>query len=256
MLLIGGQSPEQEELLSRFPGGAPEREMLKILMDGPESHRYDSLEELLFELSLRREIIRAANDLYRSGMGFEIFQNSRANDEFWERKNDGGFALKKGVKPADAIRDIFRNGRKYSTECATAMVILYYRAVLEVFGEELFNSTFPKIYLMNWHRLDPLLREVGLPRHVTDHLPGDRRYFANPDVNPETPQWQGENVIDLGKGIFYGHGVGRNDADYFITALNGNRREDAQREAYLMDQAARPDFRRLYQVYRAGAGNP
>lgn len=250
MIQIDGRPLEAEELMPRFSHKAPEREILKILLGSQETYHYDSLEQLLFELTLRGEIIHAANALYKSGMGFEVFRNSRCNEEFWERRRDGGFALRKEVKPADAIRDIFKNGRKYGTECATAMMILYYKALLEVFGDEAFNRLFPQIYLMNWHKVDPLLREVGLPHRAKDYLPGDRRYFANPDVNPETPQWQGENVIDLGGGIFYGHGVGRNTADYFINALNGNRKEDAGREAYLMDKAARPDFSRLYIIYQ------
>lgn len=37
--------------------------------------------------------------------------------------DEGGFLLRSGVTPASAIRDIFRNGRQYGFECATAIVI-------------------------------------------------------------------------------------------------------------------------------------
>lgn len=253
MISINGNTVAAEELLDQFPGDAPEREMINALADSEEKHRYDSMEQLEFELRLRREIINAANALYKSGMDFEIFRDSKCNEDYWDRQDDGGFTLKDGVKPADAIRDIFKNGREYGTECATAMVMVYYKALLEVFGDEAFNRMFPKIYLMNWHKIDPLLRDVGQPRKSRDFFPGDRLYFTNPDVDPETPEWQGENVIDLGGGVYYGHGVGRGKADYFIKALNSNRRDDADEEAHLMDTAARPNFRRLYGRYQRSA---
>lgn len=253
MISINGQAVSAAELLSRFPENAPEREMIHALANSAENYRYDSMEQLDFELRLRREIINASNALYKSGMNFEIFRDTKCNEDYWDRRDDGGFALKSGVQPAAAIRDIFQNGRKYGTECATAMVMIYYKALLEVFGDEAFNRLFPQIYLMNWHRIDSLLREVGQPRRSKDFLPGDRRYFKNPDVDPETPEWQGENVIDLGGGIYYGHGVGKGRAEYFLKALNGNRRDDADQEAYLMDTAARPNFRRLYGFYQRSA---
>ena len=89
----------------------------------------------------------------------------------------------------------------------------------------------------------------------TDYLPGDRRYFANPDVNPETPEWQGENVIDLGDGLYFGHGIGTHKAETFIRDLNDNRKGDATREAYLVKKAGRPDFKRLYNLYEDAIHN-
>ncbi|MPN63583.1 Protein-glutamine gamma-glutamyltransferase [bioreactor metagenome] len=136
------------------------------------------------------------------------------------------------------------------------MVILYYKALLEVFGDELFDATFPKITLMNWHALDPLIREVGIPRPVADVLLGDRGYFDNPDVDPETPQWQGENVIVLPDDLYYGHGIGIRTADEMIRALNGNRFEGATQSAEFLDSLARPNFKKLYQVMPREASRP
>lgn len=250
MILIGGQSADMAALTQGLGERSVEREALRILSESGETYRYDSAEQLQFELRLRKEIVRAAKDLNRSGMDFETFRESRCNENFWKRGFDGGFALKDGVKPSDAVRDIFRNGSKYGTECATAMMIVYYKAMLEVFGAEAFDKMFPNLYLMNWHRIGWELREVGVPRREKDYLPGDRRYFNNPDVNPETPEWQGENVIDMGNGYYYGHGAGLSNAAFFIRALNGNRIQDADEEAYLMDNAGRPNFKRLYTLYR------
>lgn len=133
-------------------------------------------------------------------------------------------------------------------ECATAMIIVYYGALLSVFKDK-FDTTFPYIYLMNWHIIYPLIESTGFPRPVKDILLGDRCYFKNPDVNPETMWWQGENVIVLGDDLYYGHGIGIGDSDYFIDSLNENRKKDATKSAYLMDVAARPDFKLLADVY-------
>jgi protein-glutamine gamma-glutamyltransferase len=133
------------------------------------------------------------------------------------------------------------------------MQIVYYMALLNTFGESLFNRLFRRIILMNWRSMDPLLREIGLPRKTEKMLIGDRGYFDNPDVDPETPEWQGENVIVLPGGRYYGHGIGIGTAEQIIRALNANRRENAARSAFLLDSASRPDFRRLASLfYEAG----
>ncbi|OQB21435.1 MAG: Protein-glutamine gamma-glutamyltransferase [Firmicutes bacterium ADurb.Bin182] len=225
-----------------------EKSMLGALNEHPETFRFDSSKQLLFELKLRGAIIQSSRRLNRSGMSFEVFRKSKCNEAYWDRMANGGFSLKSSVKPSDAIRDIFINGRKYATECATAMVIVYYGALLELYSEELFNKLFPVIHLMNWHDIDRNLREIGIMNKEKLYLPGDRRYFDNPDVDPETPYWQGENVIDLGNGQYYGHGIGIGDAEVFIRALNRNRKEDADESAYFMDACARPNFKRLHSI--------
>jgi protein-glutamine gamma-glutamyltransferase len=242
--------------MEQYRPGSVERSILGILSESEDRHSYSSPEQLSFELSLRREIIDAANAQMRSGLRFKIFRESFCNPDFWERTPNGGFALKSGVKPSDAIRDIFKNGRLYGTECATAMVMIYYKALLELFPEEDFNRIFPSPYLMNWHNIERELQSVGAMMKSDTFLPGDRRYFANPDVDPVTPEWQGENVIDMDNGYFYGHGVGKYRADVFIEALNRKRKEDADESAYLMEAVGRPNFKRLFNLYeRATAQN-
>jgi protein-glutamine gamma-glutamyltransferase len=128
------------------------------------------------------------------------------------------------------------------------MVIVYYGALTKLYGKEIFDRTFNNIYLMDWHNIHPLLKEIGYMNRSAVYLPGDRRYFANPDVDPETPEWQGENVIDLSDGSYYGHGIGIGSENDIINALNQNRREGSTRSAYLMDTVGHPNFKRLYQV--------
>jgi protein-glutamine gamma-glutamyltransferase len=132
----------------------------------------------------------------------------------------------------------------YGTECATAIVIVYYLALVEVLPAELFDQLFSDIYLMDWKYLDKDLG-VGTYYGVNDSLPGDCLYFKNPDVNPDTPEWQGENVIKLIGGYYYGHGIGIKTADEIIRELNRNRIRDSVNSAYLMDMIVKPDFNYL-----------
>ena len=250
MITITGTSFDVSTMMDDYPRGSIERQLLEVMSQSAENYRFDSLSQLQFELRLRKEIVKAARELNDSRFSFAIFHKSRVNTEYWERTPNGGFRLKSGASPSDAIRDIFTNGVAYATECATAMIIIYYKALLSVYGDKLFNEVFPSIYLMNWHGIDPLLRSVGIPRKTKDVLLGDRKYFDNPDVNPKTPEWQGENVIVLPGDLYYGHGIGINTAEEMIRSLNGNRKKNATRSAFLLDSAGRPDFDQLAGIYQ------
>jgi protein-glutamine gamma-glutamyltransferase len=248
MIMISGNQMRLEQFAADYAADTIERKILSQLAESSEKYRYDSDAQLKFEIRLRKAIINSSYELNRSNMDFAIFRKSRCNPEFWDRKNNGGFALKAGVKPSEAIRDIFVNSSKYATECATAMMIVYYKALLDVYGDALFNKTFPRIELMNWHNINRPLREVGQMKKTKDFILGDRRYFVNPDVDPVTPQWQGENVIDLDGKKYYGHGIGIADAETIIRALNRHRSEDADESAYLNDMVGRPNFIRLANI--------
>ena len=223
MIFIQNEPLNVASFVKNYPEGSVERAIIKILSSSSATHSYNSIGELQFELKLRREIVQAARDLSKSKLAFRVFRKSFCNPQYWTRTRDGGFALKRGVKPSAAVRDIYQNSAKYGTECATAMLIVYYKALLETLGENAFDQIFPNIHLMNWHQIERELKDVGFMHPANDHLPGDRRYFANPDVDPYTPEWQGENVIDLGDGTYYGHGIGLYPAKTFIKLLNGNR---------------------------------
>lgn len=249
MIILSGRPFDISALVNEYPENSVERQVLHAMAEGAGRYAYDSLNQLKFELLLRNEIVNAARALYKSELSFATFHKARANPEYWDRTPNGGFRLKREAEPAAAIEDIFTNGGAYATECATAMVIVYYRALLDVFGKERFNKLFPKIYLMNWRIEEPLLKEIGTPKPAADILLGDRGYFSNPDVNPETPQWVGENVIVLPDSLYYGHGIGMTSADRIISSLNANRRLDATQSAFFLDSAGRPNFKRLSDIY-------
>ncbi len=249
MILISGDTFDISAIADEYPRGSVEQQLLITMSQSSHQYRFDSLNQLKFELRMRKETVNSAVALNRSGLRFSDFHKSRCNPDYWDRTPNGGFRLKDGADSARAIEDIFTNGSAYATECATAMMIVYYKALLNIFKHDAFNRLFPEIYLMNWRSIDPLLREVGKPRKVEDFLYGDRGYFKNPDVDPKTPEWQGENVIILPDELYYGHGIGIRPAADMIRALNNNRKKDATQSAYFTDTASRPDFNKLAAAY-------
>jgi protein-glutamine gamma-glutamyltransferase len=68
-----------------------------------------------------------------------------------------------------------------------------------------------------------------------------------------TPEWQGENAIDMGDGTYYGHGIGIRDEETMIKILNRFRVKGSNVSAYLMKTATRPDFAGLFRIQTASA---
>jgi len=249
MIVISNNIVKVDTFIDEYKANDIERDIINKMNLSKERYEYNSLNQLKFELKLRKNIVIAAKNLNEGDMSFETFRKSMCNLDYWERSEEGGFILKKGITPSEAIEDISINSSKYGTECATAMIIIYYQALLKIFSEKLFNELFPKIHLMNWHYIDNALEDAGYIEKRSDYFPGDRRYFDNPDVNPVNPEWQGENVIDLGDKIYFGHGIGIGNADEIISELNEYRIEKAKISAHLLDSAARLDFKALADIY-------
>ncbi|WP_333861383.1 protein-glutamine gamma-glutamyltransferase [Clostridium sp.] len=248
MIKISDNNFDVNSIISKYSHNSIERYILNELSSSSQTYHYNSIEELKFELGLRKNIVDASIKLSMSKFRFRTFRKSICNPEYWERTRQGGFLLKERVRASAAIDDIYKNSSKYGTECATAIVIVYYKGCLDSFHEKIFDSTFKNIYLMDWQNTDQNL-SLNVFAEVKDYLPGDCRYFKNPEVNPLTPEWQGENVIVLGNGKYYGHGIGIRTADEIITALNKRRIIGATHSAYLLDSVTRPDFKQLAGIY-------
>lgn len=246
MITVTGASLSPATLENIYDSGSVQRALLDTMTKSASTYQYSDQSQLQFELDLRSEIVNAAHALNRSGLNFAGFHDTWCNEAYWTRTTNGGFRLNSGANAAAAISDIYTNGRAYATECATAMMIVYYKALLATLGERVFNQTFSSIYLMNWDIREPLLAAVGMMTKVDEMLLGDRAYFINPDVDPKTPQWQGENVIVLPNNLFYGHGIGLTTAERIVRALNANRKKGSTTQAHFMENTAgRPDFIRL-----------
>lgn len=213
--------------------------LYRMLLARPEPFVYPSVNALNFELRMREMTMNAARALNSSGVRFASFANSACNPAYWNRELNGGFRLRPDQAPADAIRDIFQSGPLYAFECATAIVIVFYKAVLDTIGETQYNRLFAGTYLYTWNTD----RDLGLRTiPTTRFIPGDCLYFDNPEVDMSTPQWQGENVIYMGGNRYYGHGIGIATAERIIEVLNAHRRPGAVASAFMLDQATRPDY--------------
>ncbi|RAP75719.1 protein-glutamine gamma-glutamyltransferase [Paenibacillus montanisoli] len=217
-----------------------------------------------FEPTLRANIIKAAKALSRGGAEFETFRTSFCNQDYWILTNEGGFLLRKSETPSEGIQDIFSNGKKYGFECATAIIIIIYKGVLDTLGNDQFNKLFPNLHLYSW-QIDSDLGLIQEHAPSANAQPGDVLYFKNPEVDPEEMEWRGENVIKIDDDLFFGHGIGIKNAKGIIRALNKHRVPQATESAYLEDQFIYPDFDNLSKYapadmrkfsHKAGRPNP
>jgi protein-glutamine gamma-glutamyltransferase len=199
-----------------------------------------------FEPTLRSNIIAASKDLNSNGAKFATFRKSFCNEDYWILTNKGGFQLRDSASPAVGIGDIFSNGKKYGFECATAVIIIMYKGVLDTLGEVRFNRLFPNLHLYSWEH-DSDLGLITEDAPSANAQPGDILYFKNPEVNPEKMEWRGENVIKLSDDLYFGHGIGIKNAEGIIAALNRHRVPEATESAFLEDQFIYPDFSSLSQ---------
>lgn len=221
-----------------------ENEMIDQMSKYRERYYWLNYDHFQFFLHLRSAIIQASRGLFASKAKFTTFENSRCNERFWRLTEQGGFMIRERVRPSDAINDIFHNGVLYGFECATAIVIIFYKAVLDSINFEQFNRIYQGMYLRDWQLDDDL---PIYTRKGNDFIPGDCLYFNNPQFNPETPQWRGVNAIDLGNGLFFAHGIGIKPVEGIIEAINKRRKPYATESAYLLSQVTRLDDYYLYQ---------
>lgn len=239
MLQIAGVPFHLDE---KWQLGKIEKTIIRTMQQAPVQYSYHSIGELLFELKVRINIINSAKEMNQSKAIFRSFKNARCNPKYWQLTTAGGFLLRPGVRPSDAILDIYRNGPLYAFECATATIIIYYHAVLHSIGTQLFNSLYHSIYLFSWHTDSDLRIYTFYSNHF---LPGDVVYFNNPDFNPRTPWFIGLSAVLLDDGQFFGHGFSIRTADEMIQELNKKRKPNSHQSAYLTNLVTRPYFNHL-----------
>jgi protein-glutamine gamma-glutamyltransferase len=237
VILITGSDADQINMLAQT---SLERVILQKKQSSSVVYKYESLEAFDFELEMRSKLVAAAIALNDSGIRFATFKNSKCNDQFWNLTEKGGFKLRDDVTPTNAILDIFRNGHLYACECATAMVIVLYKGVIDSIGKERFNANFENLLLWDWN-YDSDLR-LKIMEDLSEAYPGDILYFENPDYDPKTPEWQGENAVMISDNLYYGHGIGIRTADAMIEVLNRKRKPDSTTSAFLSDQVVYPDY--------------
>lgn len=181
-----------------------------------------------------------------------------ANPQVWKVSGNpmGTMKPKAGVKPSDAIGDVFANPDKYSFECATALVVLRYKAILDLVGPKDFDRICGDLKIGPWVQEDHAdkawkVRGKGedgktaaTDKDKADLKPGDYTYFKNWSVSLPgyNAGWQGENVIFLGDGMYYGHPFGIVSAEEIVDSLNEWRRTGRNiKSASLLDLRASVD---------------
>lgn len=243
MILVSGSNSIQLDPLTLTE---LERKILRQKQQSSIIYRYPSTDALEFELKMRLHIVEAAKALYASRVDFATFANSRSNEQYWTRTDNGGFQLKSGVLPSVGINDIFINGHLYGFECAGAIIIMLYKAVLDTVGDAVFNTYFPNLYLRDWQHDRDL--QLITTYNKDEAYAGDVLYFKNPGHDKDTPEWQGENVIMLDDNLYFGHGIGIESGQDIIAALNRMREPGSTISAYLQDLVVSPDFEYLRQL--------
>ena len=243
MIVINGESIT-ESTLSNLED--LEKTIFQRLLNDSEVYSYESMEELRFEIALRNNIVASAALMAQGDARFETFAGSQGNPAYWTITDTGGFLIREDVNPSDAITDILENSQFYAYECATAILILYYHAILNTIGPKLFNEYFQDLLLYSWHFDSDLVMQSVYTFYT---IPGDVVYFKNPDFNPLTYWWRGENAVVMGDDLYFGHGLGIKDAAYVIEFLNSTRKPDATKPAYLSDYVARPSFTHLAKLF-------
>lgn len=219
-----------------------EKHIIQALQDVPNIYSFSSEKELMFEIKARQNIIKSAKEMEKGEAAFATFRGSQCNPAYWNLTRTGGFLLKRQVRPAEAVFDIFKNSSLYKFECATACIINFYHGLLLTIGSSSFNTFFPNLYLYSWHADD----DLGMHSFYANHyIPGDVVYFNNPDVDPQTPWFRGVNAITIGDDRFFGHGFQIRTEEEMIEGLNKKRKADSQQSAYLTSLITRPSYRPL-----------
>jgi protein-glutamine gamma-glutamyltransferase len=198
-------------------------------------------------------MIDAAHDM---GKAKHRFGDLEANPVVWEVDEDNPNVMYSNgdFPPSVALMDIFNNPEMYSFECATAMVILRYKAMLDLIGEEDFNRICDDLRIGVWDQEDHAAaiwkvsgqsnggEQVDMTAETkAEMMPGDYAYFKNWDVTEAAFKggWQGENVIFLGEGKYYGHPFGITEGTKIVKYLNKHRNIGSTRSASLLDLHAR-----------------
>ncbi|WP_066299225.1 protein-glutamine gamma-glutamyltransferase [Bacillus sp. FJAT-29937] len=242
MIQISGVPFQQND---NWQLGNIEKTIIQQMQNAPDFYTYNFADELLFELKVRKNIIQSANEMNKGQAKFTIFEYARCNPMYWQLTREGGFLLRPDVQPADAIQDIFQNSSLYAFECATAIPIIYYHAILHSIGRYFFNSLFQNLYIYSWHTDT----DLGINTFYANHfLPGDVVYVNNPDFNRRTPQFRGVNAVLLHDGRLFGHGFNIRSLEEMIPILNENREPGSYQSAYLTKLVTRPSFKYLLRV--------
>jgi protein-glutamine gamma-glutamyltransferase len=210
------------------------------------------------DLVFRQNVVEAAYALAESGAAFSAGQaTDKVNKKLWTLGYGGRMQVRKFLpegkfgKPSEALNDIFENGKQYGFECATAMMVIYHKAILDHVGADAFDQMFTEprnLTFFRWSIEDDDYTDIKrLTMKPSPLHPGSHYYFKNPDASAENSAFGGENVIYLGEGKFYAHGIHGADGTYIVTeneithTLSSLRRRGATEKPYRVDMEMHMD---------------
>ncbi len=200
-------------------------------------------EALRDRLRIGKAMVDSCEAMDKAGHSFALLKDHACNTDFF-KKEGSTFVLKSGKKASEAVEDIFKNPSKYKFECATAMIIVYYKAMLDMLGPKDFDRICGDLRIGPWdyeNDLGRIMNTTGSGQaeapsgHKDKVKPGDYAYIRNWDVSDKgrAAGWQGENVIYLGNGKYYGHPFGVETGTHIVDYLNTQRNAGSTRSASL-----------------------
>ncbi len=209
------------------PGTVDQRDRMVFERDGQVVTRTLGIKKSE-EIAFRARVVQAAKDLAASGASFSASAaDDKVNLNLWTMGFGGRMQVRKFLadgtigKPSAALRDIFTRGTAYGFECATAMMVIYHKAMLDHVGEDAFDAMFTEprhLAFFRWSIEDDDFVDVKKLVHKPMPLqPGTHYYYKNPDAAPENSAFGGENVLYLGEGQFYAHGIVGVGGTYVVT---------------------------------------
>ena len=181
------------------------------MFGSPEPFPFQSAEEFIFAIHVRRNIVREA---WQTQLAFSAKEAERPKD-CWDYSDESGFVVKKGIPLIRALRAATQPGlagTAYSFSCyrATEYVALLALALeLERTDSDLLRRLQRQmetkaIKSRRFHEV--FMREYGsmekpLPKRF--YVPGDRIWFRNPDpLSSDVGGYEGSWVFYLGSGYF------------------------------------------------------
>ncbi|MFC1610811.1 hypothetical protein ACFL6C_07625 [Myxococcota bacterium] len=194
--------------------------------------------ELRDHVRIGAAVVSACRALARASPRFGVSHSHQFSSRFWlpvAESGCGAFEIRPGVLPSEAIRDIQVHPKRYRFDCGTAIVVVFYTAMLELLGEKTFNRVCANLEVGPWW-LGPNLAEhlhgsgdisrAATPQSRRELRPGDHVRFCNWDVSAAGRRggWSGENAIYLGNGLYYGHPFGICNEKTIVDHLNAHRR--------------------------------
>ncbi|MBK6689695.1 MAG: hypothetical protein IPG45_34840 [Deltaproteobacteria bacterium] len=199
-------------------------------------------------------VVSACLEMHQAQHEFAIAPRQKFSSEFWRRDGQlsryATFHLKPGAKASSAMNDVFVNPDAYRFECATALVLVYYRAIQKLIGDSDFDR------LMGDLKIGPWEYEADLQRFLMASGRGDqpateaRAQELKFGEYTYTKNWavswwgwakgcQGQNQIRLDEDLYYAHSyalVGQGD---IVARENGARVLGAKTSASMTDRQQR-----------------